>query len=629
MKANRSVHEPTPIPPLAASPTSRQIARWLGIMYVAGATLTLAWVAVTHESREGDAIVASLAFVALGAGIGLYAGVLDGLRPRAFHAVIAMMQVVITLAYVAPDDASNDLRLFLIWTTPVAAFFFRPLAAALHAAFASALLAGALIVHETSFAAATRLWVMTTGTLVALTWIVAWAAVGVRRRDAAMSYAATHDPLTSLPNRALFAARTAEALATRRHDGGQVFIMLADLDRFKMINDTHGHHAGDEMLMLLAPRLTEHTPANAMVARLGGDEFAFLIQDPTGELDPIAVAAGISAAWKDPLMLERGLIHTSACLGVAVASDGDMPSSLLRNADSAMYKAKGAGPGSMRLYDEEQRAELARRLELEQALYDALPEQQFSLFYHPVVDLATGRVQGAEALIRWDHPELGVIHPGEFISLAEEAGLIDAIGLWVLNQALGQLRQWRDEGVVDSEFQIAVNVSGAQLHGHFPRHVGKLLATHGIQARSLLLELTETVLMRADAEASDVLRDLERIEVPLAIDDFGTGYSSLSYLHQATVDTVKIAQSFVSGMSTDHTRRAIVEAVVALARALGLSVIAEGVDTYEQVELLRSMGCPQGQGFLFTRPMPPESMRAFLGIDPMDLLRKPVPQRDS
>jgi diguanylate cyclase len=578
--------------------------------------------------RDGDAVVAWLAFVALGAGIGLYAGALDGLRPRAFHAVIAMMQVVITLAYVAPNDAGNDLRLFLIWTTPVAAFFFRPLAAALHAGFASALLAAALVIHNVSFAEATRLWLMTTGTLVALTWIVAWAAVGVRRRDAAMSYAATHDPLTSLPNRALFAARTAEALAARRHDGGQVFIMLADLDRFKMVNDTHGHHAGDEMLTLLAPRLTEHTPANAMVARLGGDEFAFLIQDPTGELDPLAVAADISAAWKEPLMLERGLIHTSACLGVAVASDGDMPSSLLRNADSAMYKAKSAGPGSMRLYDEEQRAELARRLELEQALYDALPEQQFSLFYHPVVNLASGRVQGAEALIRWDHPELGLVHPGEFIALAEEAGLIDAIGLWVLNQALGQLREWRDDGVVDSEFQIAVNVSGAQLHGHFPRHVGKLLATHGIQARSLLLELTETVLMVADAEASDVLRDLERIEVPLAIDDFGTGYSSLSYLHQATVNTVKIAQSFVSGMSTDHTRRAIVEAVVALAGALGLSVIAEGVDTFEQVELLRSMGCERGQGFLFTRPMPPEGMRAFLGIDPVDLIRKPVHHRD-
>ena len=254
-----------------------------------------------------------------------------------------------------------------------------------------------------------------------------------------MSHAATHDPLTELPNRALFASRTAEALANRRARGGQVLVLLADLDRFKLINDTHGHHAGDELLILLAPRLAEHLPAHSMVARLGGDEFAFLVEDPSGSLDPLDVAYQLTEAWADPLLLERGLIHTSACLGVAIATDSDLPSSLLRNADAAMYKAKGHGPGSVWLYDDDQRAELARRVALEQALYDALPENQFTLFYHPVVNLATGRVGGAEALLRWEHPTMGVIQPGEFIPLAEEAGLIDAIGLWVLNQALGQL----------------------------------------------------------------------------------------------------------------------------------------------------------------------------------------------
>ena len=600
--------------PFVSPVSSRQIARWLGVVYVVGAATAVLWVAIPHQAPIGDAVVLIVASVALAGGMTMIAGHADNLRPLLFHLVIAAVPLVITVGYLAIPDPANDARLFYIWATPIAAFFCRPLAVALHTALVALALALALWVHNTTFSDAARIWLMTTGALVTVTSLVAWAAVGVRRRDAAMSFAATHDLLTGLPNRWLLAVRLREALERRRQNGGQVFVILADLDRFKLLNDTYGHHAGDELLNLLAPRFVEFAPPQSVVARLGGDEFAILIEDPSGEADPLDVGHRMARAWAEPIQLARGPIHTSACIGVTVATDDDDPSSLIRNADAAMYRAKSEGRSGVALYDEDQRADIQRRMDLSQALFNAVTSSQLSIVYQPVLSLVTGAVIAAEALLRWDHPQMGLISPGEFIPLAEESGMIDEIGLWVMDQAMGQLAVWRAGGLVDNGFAVDVNVSGAQLHGAFAQRVSEVLDKHRLEPSALMLELTESVLMKAGTEATEVLKGLDALGVPLALDDFGTGFSSLSYLHRAKVHTVKIDQSFVSGMSSDGTRRAIVEAVVALTRALGLRVIAEGVDTPEQIDLLVGMGCEFAQGFLVALPMPPVAMGEYLTV---------------
>jgi diguanylate cyclase (GGDEF)-like protein len=597
---------------LAAIPNSQKIARWVGSVYVVGAVVALIWTIIPHPDHAGDKLVVAMAGMALIGGLTMLSGAVDEVAEADFHLVLAALQVVITLGYVAVPGANNDARLFYMWATPIAAFFFRPRAAAMHAAFVAALLGVGVAVHRPAFAEGLRIWVMTVGVLVAVTAIVAAAAIGVRNRDREMSHAATHDPLTGLANRSLFSQRVAEALSRRRMTRGQVFLMMIDLDRLKVLNDTQGHHAGDELLKSLAGRFAANVPPHSTVARLGGDEFAVLVEDPDHELSPHAVANALAMAWSDPVELERGHFRASACIGVAIATDDDQPSGLLRNADAAMYRAKAAGRSRIHVYDEDQRAGVHRRMRLEQALFDAVDNNELSVVYQPIVDLVSGQARAAEALVRWIHPHLGIVPPGEFIPLAEECGLIDEIGLWVLHHALAQLKEWRTANIVDEAFTIHVNVSGAQLHGQFAADVANVLTTYGVEPKALLLELTESVLMRDGAEATDVMRAIDAMGVPLALDDFGTGFSSLSYLHQANVHTVKIDQSFVGGMSGDGTRNAIVTAVVALTRALGFTVIAEGVDTRDQVELLLAMGCGLGQGFLFSRPMDAEAMADFI-----------------
>lgn len=596
----------------AAMSNPHQLARWLGRVYIAGGAVAVAWTLVPHRPGTGDSTVMLMAVLAILGGVAMLAGLTDSLRMGMFHFIIAAVQMAITVGYVAVPDPSNDARLFYIWATPIAAFFFRASVAAAHAALVGVALAIALVVHHASWPQAARLWLMTMGALATVTALVAWAAVGVRRRDAAMSFAALHDPLTGLPNRALLTARAEAALTRRQHDGGNVFMLLADLDRFKLLNDTHGHHAGDELLVLLAPRLVANAPSGATVSRLGGDEFAVLVDDPSGQLAPKEVAQRLALAWAEPLHLRRGLIHTSACLGITVASDGDHPQSLLRHADAAMYRVKRRGHGGIGVYDEHDRALVGRRLRVEQALHDALAEEQFSIVYQPVVDLAEGRVRSAEALLRWTHPELGTVHPGEFVPVAEEAGLIDRIGLWVVERALGDLDGWRRAGVTGDSFSVAVNVSKAQLHGEFACDLRDLLDRRSMTSSSLTLDLTEAVLMVADAEAPHVLDELQRLGFSLALDDFGIGYSALSCLHHGAVDMVKIDQSFVGGITSDPTRLAIVRAVVGLASELNLSVVAKGVETAEQAELLLALGCTRAQGFLLGRPMSAELLGADL-----------------
>jgi len=594
------------------------MARWIGTIYVVGAVVAGIWTLIPHAERTGDRFVLAMAGLALIGGLILLSGATEDIAETDFHIVLAALQIVITVAYVAVPDAGNDARLFYIWATPIAAFYFRPLAAAGHAAFVSALLAIALSVHRAPFDESARIWVMTVGVLVAVTALVAAAATGVRSRDREMIHAATHDPLTGLANRALLAQRMTEALHRRRATKAQVFMMIVDLDRLKTLNDTQGHHAGDQLLKCMASRMVANVPPLATVARLGGDEFAVMVEDPDGTMTAHGLASELAKAWAEPVPLERGQFRASASIGVALATDDDQPTALMRNADAAMYRAKANGRSGISVYDEDHRAGITRRVELEQALFEAVENKDFAIVYQPIVDLRTGDVHAAEALVRWEHPTLGIVPPGEFIPIAEDSGLIDKIGLWVMDQALGQLAAWRAHEIVRSNFTMTVNVSGAQLHGHFAANIAKLLRKHRIEPTGLLMELTESVLMRAGAEATDVLRALDGVGVPLALDDFGTGFSSLSYLHQANVHTVKVDQSFVGGMSGDPTRRAIVSAVVALSRALGLMEIAEGIDTKEQLELLIGMGCRLGQGFLFSPPMRAPEMPAFLQASERD-----------
>jgi len=601
-----------PYVPRDRATNARHMARWIGTIYVVGAVIAGVWTLIPHADNSGDRFVLAMAGLALVGGVILLSGATEDIAETDFHIVIAALQLVITVAYVAVPEPGNDARLFYIWATPIAAFYFRPLAAAAHATFVSVLLAIALAVHRAPFDESARLWVMTVGVLVAVTALVSAAATGVRSRDRDMIHAATHDPLTGLANRALLDQRTTEALHRHRGTNGQVFMMIVDLDRLKTLNDTQGHHAGDQLLKCFATRMLDNVPSHATVARLGGDEFAVLVEDPGGSMQAQALASELAEAWAEPFPLERGPFRAGASIGVALATDEDQPTALMRNADAAMYRAKTNGRSGISIYDEDQRAGITRRIELEQALFEAIETMDFAVVYQPIVDLRTGEVHAAEALLRWEHPVLGIVPPGEFIPIAEDTGLIDKIGLWVMDHGLGQLAAWRAHEIVRSNFTMTVNVSGAQLHGNFAANIAKLLRKHRIEPTGLLMELTESVLMRAEAEATDVLRALDHVGVPLALDDFGTGFSSLSYLHQANVHTVKIDQSFVGGMSGDPTRRAIVGAVVALSRGLGLMEIAEGIDTKEQLDLLVAMGCRLGQGFLFSPPMRAPEMPAFL-----------------
>ena len=441
-------------------------------------------------------------------------------------------------------------------------------------------------------------------------------ALAAERAEAASERAAHHDPLTGLANRTVLARRTSEALRNRRQRGGDVAMFLIDLDRFKLLNDTHGHLAGDQLLRGLADRLVGCLPDAATVCRLGGDEFAVVLDSSSTPFDPMEVAARIATAWEQPIQIDRGPVRTCGSIGVAVAGDHDDATSLLRNADAAMYRAKAEGRSGIARYDERERDGLARRLALEQGLFDALDNHELSVVFQPIVHLETHAVHAAEALLRWQHPTLGLISPEEFIPLAEESAMIDALGIWVLDEALRQLARWRANGLVRSDFAVHVNVSGAQLHGGFPKRVDDLLIKNGMEPSALMVELTESVLMRVGGQGTDVLRALNRLGVPLALDDFGTGFSSLSYLHQTDVHTMKIDRSFVAGMAADPTCRAIVQSVVSLGRSLGLQVIAEGVDREDKVDMLLAMGCHLAQGYLLSQPLLASGMVDFLRSEP-------------
>ena len=420
-----------------------------------------------------------------------------------------------------------------------------------------------------------------------------------RRSDAKIAHMALHDALTSLPNRVLLNERLEHAL-TRVKRGEIVAAHLLDLDHFKNVNDTLGHAAGDKLLGMVADRLRALVRETDTIARMGGDEFAIVqvgIPDPA---DATSLALRVIQAVSAPYQIEDHHVVIGASVGVAVApNDGSTPEQLIRNADLALYRSKGDGRGTFRFFEREMDAQMQERHTLERDLRKALPAGQFELYYQPVVDLASNDINGFEALIRWQHPERGLVPPDAFIPLAEEIGLIVPVGEWIIREACATAARWPDD------LKIAVNLSPAQFRNPgLLQVIVRALSASGLAADRLELEITETVLLQDSETTLNLLYQLRQLGVRIAMDDFGTGYSSLSYLQSFPFDKIKIDRSFVKDIGESTGSLNIVRAIAALAKGLGMAATAEGVETHEQLAAIKSEGCTEMQGYLFSKPCP-------------------------
>jgi diguanylate cyclase (GGDEF)-like protein len=423
------------------------------------------------------------------------------------------------------------------------------------------------------------------------------------------------DPLTGLPSRVLFLNRLSGAIERlQRRRGRHVAVLFLDLDRFKVINDSLGHTAGDKLILAVAERLRHSLRRHETVARFGGDEFAILCEDIVDEQDAIAVGERVLRAFSLPFHLPHGDTMSAASLGIALAADpGQDVEDLIRDADAAMYRAKEAGGGRLMLFDEVTRQRALTRLHTETALRRAIEREEFRVYFQPEVSIETGAIVGLEALVRWEHPERGLLAPDEFISLAEETGLIVPIGTWVLRESCRRAQAWQAERVGDEPLVVRVNVSARQLsQDGVVAVVQDALEETRLDPAQLCLEVTESVLVEDPESSTGTLAALKRLGVKIAVDDFGTGYSSLEYLRRFPVDCVKIDRSFVRGIPHSSDDVAIVNAVIDLGHALGLSVTAEGVETAEQLGRLQLNGCDTAQGFLFSRPEHPDVIARML-----------------
>lgn len=434
----------------------------------------------------------------------------------------------------------------------------------------------------------------------------------LRRAEEQIRHLAFYDQLTHLPNRTLFHDRLTQALAHASRSQEIFTLLYFDLDRFKEVNDSFGHATGDLLLVEISQRLTKRTRQSDTLARLGGDEFAVL-SNVAGEAGAQEIARGIIEAIREPFGLGDREISIAASVGIVLfPADGTTAEELMKHADLAMYEAKRKGEGECAFFSAEMNERATRRRDLEDRLRRALKEGEFLLYYQPQVDLATGRMCGVEALVRWNDAEEGIIPAGKFIPLAEEVGLIRPLGEWVLRRACAQHREWREAGY--PSMRLAVNVSGHQFsHPSFVDQVDRILEETGMDPKWLELELTESALMKDISGSVETLLDLQVRGIHLAIDDFGTGYSSLSYLKHFPINRLKIDQSFVRDIHKNKDDAAIVDAILQMARSLGLQGIAEGVETMEELQFLRQKGCGEVQGYLFARPMPAEDLVQHFG----------------
>jgi diguanylate cyclase (GGDEF)-like protein len=437
-------------------------------------------------------------------------------------------------------------------------------------------------------------------------------AIERKRSEVDLAHQALHDPLTALPNRVLFIDRLHVALDRSRRTGAPVAVLFLDVDSFKEVNDTMGHAAGDHLLNVLADRFREMLRPMDTVARFGGDEFTFLFEDLESEREAVLISERIRRSASAEMTLGDTENSVSVSIGIAIVKDPEVsPDQVIRDADVAMYRAKELGGSRFELFDETSRNRAAERLELEEALRRALERSELRVHYQPRVSLngGTGLV-GFEALVRWEHPERGLIAPSEFLAIAEDTGLIVPIGEWVIEQALVQVARWRQArpGVT-----ISVNLSARQLKDPgLAARLDDAMRASGADPSVLCLEITEDTVEHNPELAARMLA-LSQLGVKLAIDDFGTGHASLASLRHLPVDTLKIHESFVANLGSEPGEAAIVGALVELGHALGLSVVAEGVETEAQLAHLRDLGCDGAQGFLFSRPVPEDGVHALLG----------------
>lgn len=427
-----------------------------------------------------------------------------------------------------------------------------------------------------------------------------------------LHHLALHDSLTRLPNRSLLEDRIEQAIVAGERGGKRFALMFLDLDRFKTINDSLGHHYGDKLLQSVATRLTGCLRAEDTVARLGGDEFVVLLGEVAGPTAAANIAQKLLDTLALPIVIEEQQQSVSVSIGISMfPDDGTTLRELMSNADSAMYHAKKMGRANHQFFAPEMNAAAGERLQLEQALRRALENKEFELHYQPKINIVSGAVVAMEALVRWRSPERGLVAPNEFISVAEEIGLIIPLGAWVLREACLQNRAWQLAGL--PHLPVAVNLSAYQFRQKdLPEFVAGVLLETGMDGACLELEVTESVVMHNPAEAACVLEQLHAQGIHISVDDFGTGYSSLGYLKQFRLDTLKIDRSFVRDISSDADDAAIVRSVIALAHSLRLEVIAEGVETKEQLEYLRELGCDQYQGYLRSRPLPADEFEVML-----------------
>jgi diguanylate cyclase (GGDEF)-like protein/PAS domain S-box-containing protein len=436
-----------------------------------------------------------------------------------------------------------------------------------------------------------------------------------KRAEQALRDYALRDPLTGLPNRVHFLDRLTQAIHHRRGVPEDRFaVLFLDLDRFKVVNDSLGHHVGDELLGVIANRLLGCLRPSDTVARFGGDEFAILLEEIAGVDDAIRVAQRVLSALTAPIQLHGYELFTSGSVGIVMSSTAvEQPEYLWRSADMAMYRAKARGTGLYEIFDRTMHADALARLQLETDLRRAIEREEFRLHYQPVIDLKSGAVVGFEALLRWEHPLRGLVYPSEVIPVAEETGMIVRLGEWVLNEGCRQLVQWQRELGDDTPLWVGVNLSSKQLsQPNLLDTVEAAVRDTGIEPHMLKLEITESGVIENSDVATRTLRQLKSLGVQLFMDDFGTGYSSLSYLHRLPLDALKIDRSFVSQMVRGDRHAQLVNTILQLARSVNLRVVAEGVSTPDQLELLREFGCELAQGFLFSHALPPDQVPAFL-----------------
>src|SRR5262245_16468176 len=423
---------------------------------------------------------------------------------------------------------------------------------------------------------------------------------------------AQHDALTGLPNRRLLHERLTQSIALARRRETPLAVLFLDLDRFKNVNDSLGHEVGDKLLQSVAKRLSASVRESDTVSRQGGDEFVWLLREIAHGSGAALAAQKMIAALAEPHTIGNQDLHVSASIGVSLyPEDGRDAETLLKNADTAMYHAKDRGPNSFQFFKPDMNARAVERQRIEADLRRALTRQEFVLHYQPKMNLVTGQMTGAEALIRWVHPDRGMIRPMQFVPIAEDCGFIVPIGRWVLGEACSQARSWIDAGLPPTA--VSVNISALEFRDKdFLEHVCGVLTSNRLEPRFLMLELTESVLMQHAKSSALVLKALKDIGVQIAIDDFGTGYSSLSYLRQFPIDVLKIDQSFVHEISANPGRTPIVSAVISMGKGLNHRVIAEGVETRSQLAFLQASGCGEGQGYYFSQPVAADEFARLL-----------------